>query len=226
MDLDRTGLPKSRWPRRRILLGLATTAGLLIGGPLIQGVALAVEAASPSEFIQRLGDRTIQILNAPGAGQQQKLKEMKQLLNQATDLDLVARLIMGRYWRQASAAQRQEYLRLFDALVMQTMAERFSWYTGETFEITGAVPVNERDTMVSTRIIRPSGDPPIQVDWRVRKSDKGYLLIDIVAEGVSLVVTQRSELSEVASRSGIDGMLQEMRNRIARRDAAGSRPPA
>ena len=66
---------------------------------------------------------------------------------------------------------------------MQTMAERFSWYTGETFEITGEKPVDERDTMVSTRILRPSGKPPILVDWRVRQGANGYLLIDILAEG-------------------------------------------
>ena len=40
---------------------------------------------------------------------------------------------------------------------MQAMAERFSWYTGETFEITGAKPVDEQDTMVTTRILRRVG---------------------------------------------------------------------
>ena len=188
------------------------------GAFLLGRAAWAVQASDPKAFVQQLGDRTIQILNQDGSAQQ-KLNALKAVLDQATDLDLVGRLVLGRSWRSASDAQREEYLRLFHGLVMQTMAERFSWYTGETFEIVGATPVDDRDTMVSTRILRPDGKPPILVDWRVRQSERGYLLIDIVAEGVSLVVTQRSEASEIINRNGIDGLLQEMRARLAKRDA-------
>lgn len=199
---------------RRAAAAVVALACLLMAGP---GQA-AISASDPKTFVQEIGERTVQILREDGTDQQ-KLQQLKQVLDQATDLDLVGRLVMGRSWRQASAEQQAEYLRLFRALVMQTMAERFSWYTGETFEIVGAKPVDDRDTMVSTRILRPGGKPPILVDWRVRHSERGYLLIDIVAEGVSLVVTQRSEAAEIINRNGIDGLLQEMRARLAKRDA-------
>ena len=209
----RTRASRPRLSRRTVLLagGLA-----FLGGPRLAAAVAA--AASAREFIQELGDRTVAILNAD-ATPQQKLAQIKSLLDQATDLTLVARLVMGRYWREAGEAQKQEYVRLFNALLMQTMAERFSWYTGETFEIVDAKPADERDTMVATRILRPNGKPPINVDWRVREADGRFLLIDIVAEGVSLVISQRAEAAEYISRNGIDGLLAEMRNRLAKRDA-------
>lgn len=209
-------LADGRLSRRTVLLA---TSLLLItaAGPRLHA-AIAAADGTPQDFIQRLGDRTVAILSED-APDQQKLARIKDLLDQATDLNLVARLVMGRYWRSATEEQRQEYVRLFNALLMQTMAERFSWYSGETFEIQDATPVDERDTMVATRILRPSGKPPIQVDWRVRQSDGRYLLIDIVAEGVSLVVSQRSEAAEFINRNGIDGLLQEMRERLAKRNA-------
>jgi phospholipid transport system substrate-binding protein len=209
----RTRASRPRLSRRTALLA----AGLaFLGGPRLAAAVAA--AASAREFIQELGDRTVAILNAD-ATPQQKLARIKSLLDQATDLTLVARLVMGRYWREAGEAQKQEYVRLFNALLMQTMAERFSWYTGETFEIVDAKPADERDTMVATRILRPNGKPPINVDWRVREADGRFLLIDIVAEGVSLVISQRAEAAEYISRNGIDGLLAEMRNRLAKRDA-------
>jgi len=198
--------------RRSALLSVAAVA---LAGRTARAAPAA--AASPRDFIQRLGDRTVAILNEATAPPE-KLQQLKRLLDESTDLQLIARLVVGRHWRHATEAQRQEYARLFKALVMQTMAERFSWYTGETFEITGQSPVDERDTMVSTRIVRPNGKPPILVDWRVRQDERGYLLIDILAEGVSLVVTQRSEAAEVINRRGIDGLLAEMRARLAKRD--------
>ncbi len=175
-----------RLPRRRA--AILTAAALLALARPGHG-ALVGPDASAQEFIQKLGDRALSILEQ-GVPAQRKLDELKRLLDQSTDL------------------------------VMQTMAERLSWYNGQTFQILEDRKVDERDSVVSTRINRPGGQPPIFVDWRVRRSDSRYLLIDIIAEGVSLVVTQRSETAEFISRNGVDGFLAEMRDRVAKRDAA------
>ena len=195
-------------PSRRALL-----AALLVG-TLFGTWAARADLGGAEQFIQDLGDRTLAVLEQP-VGPQQKLDELKLLLDQSTDLELVARLVLGRYWRQATPEQQAEYVQLFKQLVMQTMAERFSWYTGETFEITGAKPVDDRDTVVSTRIFRPGATgQPIAVDWRVRSADGRYSIIDIVAEGVSMVVTQRSEVASVVSQKGMDGLIQSMKDRL------------
>jgi phospholipid transport system substrate-binding protein len=149
------------------------------------------------------------------------------VLNNAADLPYIARVILGRYWRQATEAQQAEYLRLFDALVLQTMAERIDSYSGQTFEVTGSRKADDTDTVVSTNILTPSGGPSYRVDWRVRQGEDGaFRLIDIVAEGVSLVLTQRSEVNDIVGRSGVDGLLAEMRRRLEQRDAAGAGRPA
>ena len=192
--------PRKRRPcplasRRFVVVGLASA--LLLSPPLV-----AAAVAGPQEFIQDLGNRALAVLDQPVAPQE-KLRQLKQLLDRSTDLELVARLVLGRYWRQATPEQQGEYVRLFKEMVMQAMAERLSRYTGETFEITGAKPVDERHTMVTTRILRRAGKPPIMVDWRVRESSGSFLLIDILAEGVSLVVTQRAEAADVIGRDGL-----------------------
>jgi phospholipid transport system substrate-binding protein len=206
---DRVGPPLSR----RATLLAATALLVVLSLPADAAAGVNAEA-----FIRRLGDRTLALLDEP-ITPQEKLQGLKQLLDESTDLELIAKLVLGRYWRQATAPQQTEYLRLFKELVMQTMAERMSWYNGQTFEIIGGKPIDERDTMVSSRILRPSGKPPILVDWRVREANGAYLLIDILAEGVSLVVTQRSEAADVISQRGIDGLLGDMRTRLAKRDA-------
>ena len=87
--------------------------------------------------------------------------------------------------------------------------------------------MDETDTVVSTNIAQPSGGPTYRVDWRVRKGENGQsLLIDIVAEGVSLVITQRSEANDIVNRGGVDGLLTEMRRRLEQRNVTGAQPPA
>lgn len=195
--------------RRRVLLA--------IGGLVTASIISNVHAAptSPRQFIQDIGDRTVAALRRAGADDRQRLAELVELLNTATDLELVGRLVLGQYWRSASEAQRAEYTKLFKQLVVKNMADRLNTYGGETFEITGAKPVDDRDTVVSTRIFRPgSAGQPIAVDWRVRGADGRYSIIDIVAEGVSMVVTQRSEVASVVSQKGMDGLIQTMKDRL------------
>lgn len=202
--------PNQHPDRRNVLLG---TAGLLT--VVAVPVARSAEANGARQFIQDVGDRTVAVLRQAGASDAQRMARLVELLNTATDLELVSRLVLGQYWRSATDAQRAEYSKLFRELVVKTMADRLNTYGGETFEITNATPIDDRDTVVATKIFRPgSGGQPIAVDWRVRRVDGHFSIIDIVAEGVSMVVTQRSEVGSVVSQKGMDGLIQAMRDRL------------
>ena len=66
--------------------------------------------------------------------------------------------------------------------------------------------------MVKTNIVQPGG-PPIKANWRVRPLNGEYKIIDIMVEGVSMAVTQRSEFNAVVRRQGMRGLLQTLRAR-------------
>ncbi|MDF1587359.1 MlaC/ttg2D family ABC transporter substrate-binding protein [Marinimicrococcus flavescens] len=184
---------------------------------LVLAATAAARAAPPaaaSGFIETVGNKVVGVLRDASLGRDERLQRLSGLLDEATDLPLLARLVLGQYWRKASQQQRDEYVRLFRALAMKTMADRLHEYGGETFEISGSHAVDDRDTIVTTRIMRPGSQSPVNVDWRVRDTGGKLAIIDIIAEGVSLVVTQRSEAAEVAGQQGIDGLLQQMRERV------------
>lgn len=196
----------------------ATRRALLLAGVALAAAALSpgpAAAEDPRAFIQRLGDEVVAILSRPGASDQARLDALVALLNEATDLVLVSRLVLGKYWRTATEAQRAQYTELFRALVVKAMADRLSQYDGQTFKIVGSRTIDEQDSLVSTQIISPApSDPPIAVDWRVRGVDGRLAIIDIIAEGISMVVTQRSEVTSVVGQKGIDGLLEAMRERL------------
>ena len=138
---------------------------------------------------------------------------MVELLDGPIDLPLIGRLILGRHWRSASEEQQQEYLELFRAFALDNLATRLHVYDGQDFEVVGAQAVNERDALVQS-LVSGAGQQPLKVDWRVRElRDGGLVAIDVIVEGISLIVTQRSEFSAVIERSGMDGLLEELRRR-------------
>ncbi len=195
--------------RRRALLGAACAAAFL---PKLAGAA-GSEAADAEAFVRDIGDKVMAILTDGSKSDAQKLVELKKILDNNTDLDLVARLVLGRYWRTASDEERQEYVKLFHELLMKTLASRLGDYNGQTFQVTGSQQVSDTDSVVTTKIIRVGDGPPLKVDWRVRDEGGKFALIDVVAEGVSLVVSQRNEVGSIVERQGMQGLLKTMRKR-------------
>jgi phospholipid transport system substrate-binding protein len=198
--------------RRTLLHGVQLAlAALLLGG---RGAQAAVSAEAAQALIENVGVEVLAVLRDPALDNPQKFNRLVALLDGPIDLEIIARLILGRHWRSASEAQQAEYLELFRAFALDNLASRLHVYDGQDFEIVGAQAVNERDAVVATRVTGGSR-PPLKVDWRVRERDDGDLVaIDVIVEGVSLIVTQRSEFSAVIERRGMDGLLAELRQRV------------
>ena len=200
--------PMARPTRRRMVGFIA--AGIV--GLALATAPTAFAAAPPEQFIQKLGNETVGVLTKTNSNDKQRIQSISKLLNQATDLPLISRLVLGRYWRTATSEQRQDYVRLFHGYALNSLAQRFNGYTGsERFKITGSRKLDDTDSLVSTEIYTPNRPKPINVDWRVRRTDGRDAIIDVVAEGVSMVITNRAQVDSIVSRKGMDGLLQEMR---------------
>lgn len=193
---------------------LAKIAALLL--MVSAAPAAATDDQGARDFIAELGDRTIEILRQPDLDAEQSVAQFQDVFREGFDVPTVARFVLGRYWNVATPEQQQEYLQLFEQMVLETYARRFVEYSGETFTVTGTRPAGDSDVMVESRIVRPDG-PPVNVSWRVREREEGFQIIDVVVEGVSMSVTQRNEFASVIQRNGgeVEALLQAMRNQIA-----------
>lgn len=194
---------------RRAAVGLALVLATLPGTAAWSAVGNAPEAET---FIETVGSDTIEVLQQAGSTTDQRVDAIQKILNQAADVELIGRLVLGRHWRQATPEQQEQYTRLFRGYALNSLAQRFSNYQGgERFKITGSQAIDEQDSQVGTEIYLPSRSTPIAVDWRVRREDGRFSIIDVVAEGVSMLITNRAQIDSIVNRQGMDGLLQEMR---------------
>lgn len=198
---------------RRLLI--LCTALLAIGGWAVPSSAQSnPQAAAAAKFVDNLGSKAIETITSGPSAKDAVTERFRELLNQGFDVPFIGQFVLGRYWNLASPEQQKEYLRLFEQMIITTYTDRFRQYSGEQFQVHGGRPDGDTDYFVQSQIMRPSG-PPVNVEWRVRKADKGYKIIDVVVEGVSMSVTQRSEFASVIqSQGGIEGLLKAMRQRV------------
>lgn len=177
-----------------------------------------VEAATA--MIERVGEAFLTVLGPMGQKDDLQLERLTGLLKDAIDLDMTGKLILARNWREASDEQRQNYLSLFRPYALDTLASKIRASSAkiplEQFEIVKGELVGKEDVLVSTDLFWP-GYPPYRLDWRLRSLDDGKLqAIDVMVEGVSMVVTQRAEFASVIERRGFDGLLDQMRDQVDR----------
>ncbi len=178
--------------------------------------AAAADAQAAEEFIAELGDKTVTILQEPDLTLDRATAKFRELFSSNFDIPTIGRFVLGRYWRSASAPQRQEFLELFQELIVETYARRFSDYSGQGFRVEGSRELSERDAMVSTEITNAQGGTIATIDWRVRQRDGRQRIIDVVVEQISMGVTQRSDFDAVIQRGGgnIDALLDALRDQI------------
>ena len=189
-----------------------TIISLLIALPSLTA-ARSVIAADASVFMNELWHHAVEVLSKK-LPQSERLTRFRELFHADFDGPGIARFVLGRYWRSANEQEQQEFLRLFEDYVVFVYGTRLSNFNGETFRVRSS-RTDESGTVVSSDIVGPSGDAPIKVDWRLITDKGAFKINDVVIEGISMLVTQRSEFASVIQRHGgqVGGLLTMMRER-------------
>ena len=189
-----------------------TIISLLIALPSLTA-ARSVIAADASVFMNELWHHAVEVLSKK-LPQSERLARFRELFHADFDGPGIARFVLGRYWRSASEQEQQEFLRLFEDYVVFVYGTRLSNFNGETFKVRSS-RTDDSGTVVSSDIVGPSGEAPIKVDWRLITDKGAFKINDVVIEGISMLVTQRSEFASVIQRHGgqVGGLLTMMKER-------------
>jgi phospholipid transport system substrate-binding protein len=203
---------------RRTLLASALAAPFAltaIGHFAIPAAHAEIDINTAAQFIQTTGQDLVGVLNSnqPVAARRQQVAAVRR---KAVDVDGVGRFILGRWWRVATPAEQQEYMKLFEETLIRNLSARFGEYQGVRFNLGRSQQRTEDDALVNTTIERPNS-APFSLDWRVGEVGGQPRVVDVIAEGTSLRLTQRSEYSAVISRNGgqVASLLDAMRRQIA-----------
>ncbi len=163
-------------------------------------------------LIKSIGNQAVQTLSDKSLSEDQKEQKFDKFLDTDFDMPLIARFVLGRYWRTATDEQRKEFQSVFRNYMIASYSQRIGSYSGENIKISNAKSLNDKESLVYSVIERPQG-PPIKLDWRVRKNGSGeQKVIDVIVEGVSMAQTQRSEFATVAGKPGVGvaGLITEL----------------
>lgn len=197
--------------RRSLIVAALFAVGLVWTPRLVQAQDLAKGAEG---FIRGLADKAVHALTPKDITRKERIERFRKLLHESFDVPTIGRWVLGRYWDRATKDEQAEYMRLFEDLIVVTYVDRFAEYTGETLKVGESSLLEPTVAVVKSEISQQVGEP-VRVEWRLRAPDGKYKVVDVLVNGTSMSVTQRSDFGSVINRNGgeIKGLLVALRDR-------------
>lgn len=201
---------------RRSLFGVVVAGLVAIAAGWALQAAPAQAAADPREFIASLGAKALETLTGPDVSDAEREQRFRELFVEHFDVKGIGRTALGKNWRTATPEEQAEYLKTFEDFIVKTYASRFKQYSGERFEVKGTKEDRDGYATVESVVQTPAGEDA-KLLWRVRNKDGQLKIVDVVVEGVSMLITQQRDFASVVQQNGgqVGALIAELRQRAA-----------
>ena len=193
---------------------------MLVIAPL--AAANAADQTNPYKLMNEAAAKTFTRLK----NEQPKIKQNPNYLRDVVRQELLpyvqikyaGALVLGRYYREATPAQREAYFNAFGDYLAQAYGQALALYHGQTYQIQPEQPLGDTKIIaIRVTIIDPNGRPPVRLDfqWRKNSQSGNWQAYDMVAEGVSMITTKQNEWSDLLRTKGIDGLTAQLKTYAA-----------
>ena len=193
--------------RREILPAIGLVPALLWGR--------RARAADPAGFVRQVGDQLVGVINGPGS-MTDKRGQIRQIIDRFVDVDGIGRFCLGRFWRLATPAQQHDYLALFHQVLVTSISGHLGEYKGVRYTL-GRVAPHDDTVWVDTTIFRPN-NPEAKVQWVIATINGNPKIEDLVVEGTSLRLTQRSDYASFLQHNGdnVQALIDAMQRTLTK----------
>lgn len=187
---------------------------------LFAGAAKAdIDAAKAEDFVKNVTQEgLVEIINS-NASQAERDARFEKLFNSALDLKFIGRFVLGRYWKTASAEQRDRFIDVYRKLNVKTWSKRFDDFKGKEFIFKGTSSSSSANQIFVNSVVPMEQAQPATVVWRVKEENGKFKIVDIVIENVSLAITARNEYTAFIKKSpdGLNGLIADLEQKIAQK---------
>ena len=127
-------------------------------------------------------------------------------------------LVLGSHFKSTTPEQREKFFKAVSDFIEQAYAQVLTAYTDQNIQIEPAKEVGDKNLVsIRVNIMQNGGQAPIKLDFKWRKNSKTgeWQAYDMVAEGVSMVVTKQNEWSGILRQQGIEALTAQIQKSAA-----------
>lgn len=170
-------------------------------------------AEQAGKFVEDIGNKIVSIAREKTTSENKKRDKIISVIDNVIDADWIARFVLGKNYKTADDKQRERFTKLYREYMINTYGPKFKNYDGRKFTV-NEVKQQGGFYVAKAEFLPKDSNVPISVDFRVKEKNGKLLILDFIAEGVSLIETQRSEFNSAISQNGMDEFLDILEKRV------------
>ena len=161
------------------------------------------------DLLQSRWDAVIIIHKKKDIDEKVKVEHIYKIVSPLFDFPLMAKLTLGRTnWPRLSPPQREKFTRLFTSRLRSSYLEKMKFYKNEKALYK---PVKQKKkTIVYVPMQLITKDSEIVILYKLRKAGKFWKIYDVEIQGVSILLTYRSQFDDILRRGTVKDLLSQL----------------
>jgi phospholipid transport system substrate-binding protein len=188
--------------------------GIVLAVALVLALAApAAWAGAPTDQLKAQVDRVLRIIDDPALKEKPKERRavVRRIADDIFDFGETARRSLGRHWAARTAAERDEFVKLFGDLLERSYISKIELYGGEKIQYAGD-RIEGDFAVVQSKLLTKQGTE-IPIEYRMLRKSERWLVYDVVIEGVSLVANYRTQFNKIIQTSSYGELVKRMKTR-------------
>ena len=162
----------------------------------------------PNELIRTKWNAVISVLQNKEIDQEARIKKINKIVSPIFDFQLMAKLALGReHWPKLTKQQQEKFIQLFVERLRTSYREKIALYTNEEILFK---PAEKKKSTINIPMELKTKDKKIAVLHKLRKVDKRWKVYDVEIQGVSILLTYRSQFDDILSRGTVEDLLSRL----------------
>jgi phospholipid transport system substrate-binding protein len=184
------------------ILCLFSTSGWAVDGPL-----------DGEEIVVNLHEVLLTAMKSEKSlGYAGRMNIIRNVVSESFNFPLISKVVLGEKWEVLSDEDKQQFVSAMRWLSISTYAHHFSSYSGQKFVIVARKSRNN-SLSLSASLLSDNGDRT-SLKYLLRKNTEGWLIVNVISEGVSDLALKKAEYSYIMEKDGIKSLLRQLTTKI------------
>ena len=197
-------------------------AGLLLMSLVGNVQAQEINDQNPYQLVKGVATKTFDRIKA----NQEQIKQDPEMLRTIMEEELVphidykfsAFMVLGKHFKSVPKEKMGEYISVFRQYLITTYAVAMGYYDNQEVIFEPESNFEDQKSVTVRAVVQDPERPEIKIAFKVRKDSKTneWKAYDMVAEGISMLNSKRSEFESILRQEGIDSVIALMRDKIGK----------
>lgn len=194
-------------PLRATLLLLVLTLA-----PTMSPASNPGASAEATALVEKTLDEVLTVLRDTSLADAERRTRVEAIVYARFDFDTISRLVLARNWKKLTPQQRDEFVVELKQHLSLSYWKTLDDNRDSDAQVRGAQEARNGDVTVRSEV-EAERTQPVRIDYRLRRGDAGWHVIDVIIEGVSLVQNFRTQTQELIQDAGVDHLIQKLREK-------------